>query len=664
MPEPGAVAGVVWGGPVRLLGVLETALGLGGRYPSATQRAAALIPHLENQPASFFSESFKRDALAVARTLIRWRDLLCLNGWQGQGGTPRLDALSQATKPVLPGIPARIEAVLDALETRAADIESITCAEPTERLPALWGKLLDRLAGRGTQIEIMAEASTTGAGDLGRLAAGQPAEADGTVTLLRAPAPRQAAEALARWLAAQPDWDRTLIIGRDAVLDRALESAGLPALGAAEDSDNPMLEALPLALAMSWKVPDPGRALELVSLAGGPVPAFIGRRLAGTLSSWPAVGSPEWNKALTKGLGTIEDEDRCLKVELRLDLLFDGQAEGLMPASVAISKARGLAQWLRGKQRFGDESEAWRYEEAAAQCDAFVGLVESIGGEQLSDATVAGLLRAATAGLGGRPVRDAEAGIAVIDDPGLVLGPAARVIWWDFSRESVTRPRSELPLSSEELSVLEGQGVQLRDAASLARIDAERWRRPVGHATKQLMLVCPERGVDGESLHVHPLWDEITAGIDGEIKSRMVTRKPETGTAVSSHTPDLLELIPARKEWHVSAGSIVRRKEESASGIGGLIGCPLHWTLKYGAKLKRGWLSPLSNDALMAGSLAHCILEQVFEPGPAPTPADAAARGVPPAKTPNAIAADALPSAQQVANVTYPPLVVFAGPFS
>lgn len=84
---PDAVAlGELTCGPAGILGWLEARLGL--RRPAVTeaQRVAVFRQLLEQAMAAgtrFYSASFKHDPLAVAETLLGWRDELVLAGWDG-----------------------------------------------------------------------------------------------------------------------------------------------------------------------------------------------------------------------------------------------------------------------------------------------------------------------------------------------------------------------------------------------------------------------------------------------------------------------------------------------------------------------------------------------------------------------------------------------------
>src|SRR5580693_5741975 len=94
-------------GPQGFLRLLELRLGLASKPASAAGRIvqyreflqnAASIKRLKRPAARFYTESFSKDPLAVAETLLRWRDELVLAGWDGSpdpGSSQRIRDLAE-----------------------------------------------------------------------------------------------------------------------------------------------------------------------------------------------------------------------------------------------------------------------------------------------------------------------------------------------------------------------------------------------------------------------------------------------------------------------------------------------------------------------------------------------------------------------------------------
>lgn len=90
-PENGKCElGTKYVGPLGLLNELELRAGLSRGETSPMQRAIAYCNAIHevldsnSSPEPFYQQSFKNDPLGVARQLLRWRDALCMAGWDGK----------------------------------------------------------------------------------------------------------------------------------------------------------------------------------------------------------------------------------------------------------------------------------------------------------------------------------------------------------------------------------------------------------------------------------------------------------------------------------------------------------------------------------------------------------------------------------------------------
>ena len=126
LPEPAQNRiGSVTVGPVGLLAILETQLGLTLPEVSAAKRLVQYHSCLRrlNAPARFYHNSFEADGLSVTRTLLGWRDLWYEAGWKGAfGGNlgPRLKDMSEveteAEQVLAPCNGQRLQAVIEVLK--------------------------------------------------------------------------------------------------------------------------------------------------------------------------------------------------------------------------------------------------------------------------------------------------------------------------------------------------------------------------------------------------------------------------------------------------------------------------------------------------------------------------------------------------------------------
>lgn len=112
------VLGTKYVGPLGLLDELELRAGMSRGETSPMQRAIgycnAIRKVLANNPTSkpFYQQSFENDPLGVAQQLLRWRDALCMAGWDK--GTQLPNTLSSDGKKRLEDLQA-IEAHFDSI---------------------------------------------------------------------------------------------------------------------------------------------------------------------------------------------------------------------------------------------------------------------------------------------------------------------------------------------------------------------------------------------------------------------------------------------------------------------------------------------------------------------------------------------------------------------
>jgi len=631
-----AVVGEEWVGPTRLAQLLAGALGLPGDAVGAADRAARLAQAVALIPG-FWSASAEADPLGTARRLIEWRDRLAMAGWNNVSGQPRLAALGQLMRSAHPGLPDLLRWIEEELRTRNAGVETLRLTTPRADFEPMWQRVFDALEAAGTRIIEAIPAPAVATGDLqGARSAGYAPTGDGSLRLLRAAGPMQAAEEVAAWLAALGDdaLDGTVIIGADPVLDAALERHGLPTVGPRyEVADDAMFQLLPLVLEMLWEPQDPQRAFELLLLHPSIVPGDAASALRRALKTWPAVGSDEWVVKLRQAIAAIAEPEARERIEARMKSLWSSAArrEDGAPREAVLERVQLLREWLLA--RLDNDSGTESMKAALKQCRMFRRLVMASTEPTVSEPQLRRLVAEATHSLASDSPYRARAGFASVQSPGCIAGPAKRIVWWNFDGSSVMSER-RIPLTRAEREDLAAQGVVLADPEQVALQQAQRWQRPLLQATESLLLVCPMVGPTGELLHPHPLWDEIAARITGsDTEQRERRERLEVRALADPRTlkprAKLARPQPVR-EWTVPAGRIDRREVESPSSIETLLGCPLKWVFDHVAGL-RGFDDPslpAADDPQLLGSLMHKLLDLFFDEGvPAPeTVVDAAER--------------------------------------
>lgn len=615
-----AVVGEIRVGRLGLLSSLETMLGLRGPGVAEGVRIASLVPVIQ-QTKGFWSASAEVDSFGVARELIQLHDYLVLHGWQGQGVASRLQDFAKLSDHILPGIPQRLLVISGSLADYSGPLPDLLLLESMESLPLLWQQLFRELVAKGASCQEAASVQQEASGDLQAAQSGQftPVN-DGSLQLVRNSGALGAAEDVAAWLAAVAEHDGladTVIIGSDSVLDEALHRFGLPVTGAEPQHGSALLQLLPLVLACGWRPPDPALIMELLTMPASPVPPSVSRRLINALEKWPALASPLWQENLAEGLEAIEDPEKRQKVTARLEIIFSSVAQDSFPVQEIERRLDMLLKWLHG--RFLGDEIAYP---AISQCKIFKEMVAASGQDSFSEPFLQKMLDEASSSVSCQPRLGAQAGLAAVSAPEAITGPVKRVVWWDFSRNSV--PSLSLPLlSSAELTALAEAGVVLPNPALLTTSQAKRWRRPLHFTAEQLIMVCPEQDGSGEELHPHPLWDELLAASDNKAE-KLVSANIKHELTIGHMSPESLPLPGPQEKWQAQPGSIKPRDKESPSSLENFLGCPLNWCFNYQALIRRGHWATLPDMVPTLGSLAHELLEEVIGQRPLPSPEEGA----------------------------------------
>ncbi len=367
-------------GPLGLLGLLETRLGLGGRFDGALQRACRLEGLLRGRAAGFWRASFDIDPIGTCKRLLRDRDLLWLWGWTGQGVSRRLAELHEATMGAPAGVPDRLRAVAEALAGRRAVFEALASYTPIELLPPGWRAVFQSLRQAGVAIEESVLPSAPALGDLARArAAGFQPAGDGRLCLLRRHGALDLADEVAASLAASDTLDGVVIVGADGVLDRALARHGLPRAGGEGGAPaSSRLLALVLEAAFAPMAADDLHAL--LAADPGPIPRRVAGPLIRALQRFPGRGAPEWTAELARALENIH-EPRRAEIDGRVTTLLMpvcGREEAI-PVSALRPRLDLLGAWARRRA-----VHVPSLLELARQVHAFSEAVDSTGAEALN----------------------------------------------------------------------------------------------------------------------------------------------------------------------------------------------------------------------------------------------------------------------------------------
>lgn len=461
------------------------------------------------------------------------------------------------------------------------------------------------------------------------------ARGDGSLVLVRAQTERDAADALVSWLE-QSGLNETVVIHQQPsiLLDEMMHQRGLPALGADKPSPwRSILQVLPLTVETYWKPLRLNPLLQLLTLPCSPVPSKIRDRLASVLSNAPGVGGSLWLKAIDEGFAAYEEswqgqgldaseiKKRRAEINQRLTVWVSHETYNPdvgIPTGILIHICLQVEQWAVSQMALtGDVLYGVARDEASQAAEAVRALnmdcVPRLHLARVLDSVLSEGVHLSDLG------REA-ATWHVVNHPGQVFEPADTVLWWGFHGKG--GPTGTKTWTSKERQWLASRGVVLQDESLARRREAAAWRRAVSMAKRRLILFAPVK-VQGEAVELHPLWDEIRHSVawTSEREQRIVY---DASKLREQMTPgfagagwERMQLAPRTlpkpiREWQGPKETVAPRETESATSFDLLLGCPLAWTLQYGAKVRKSRVLSVPPEPIMLGLLAHEVLRSLL----------------------------------------------------
>lgn len=652
-PTPGTVAiGELTCGPAGILDWLENRLGLWRPAVTEAQRVAVfrqLLEQAQTVTPRFYSRSFAQDPVAVADTLLGWRDDLMLAGWDGTvptTATARLRDLTEverlAGNALQPGVGDRLRALLHALDGRSVELATVQTVDDPRQLPKLWQLLLTRLNAQS--LTTPAPVPPDGNSDLAQLQAALRAEGtvpkirlrqDGSLLLLTAYSEFTLAHGVAQWLKAERMPGQTVALLTDdsgRLLEEALLGLDEPALGIhAVSAARPIPQVLLLALRLHWKPLDPRHLLEFLTHPACPVTRHLRSRLVRALQDSPGVGGPRWQDAVKESRERVAEStelDAPQKAEalqriaddLQTWLLVERHDPRVGAPGVALARTCNcVAQWAgqrSGTLETESPGEAELYRVLSSQADALAELLKPL--EQVGQTQLLRLLEQVGGGGCRNPAPATEVGhLRRFNQPAAVIEPSDTLLWWNFCEASTPA----LPhWTGEELVCLRGAGAEPLTAETILARQNAGWLRAVLAARGKLILTFPrQRG--GEPVPPHPLLAHLKAIVEGELPTvdvdACLRQDGEKFTLIKlSHRP----LSQPRRWWKISRPDLLtQREKESFSSAEKFVFAPFAWVFGYKAGLRSGSLTRgrASADVQVEGKLLHSLFDFLLTADPA-----------------------------------------------
>ncbi|WP_024539797.1 PD-(D/E)XK nuclease family protein [Comamonas badia] len=630
-------------GPLGLLNVLETQLGLLRQEPSASDRVVqyrAALQRLDG-PARFYHRSFAVDELGTAASLLAWRDQWRLHGWDDGSQAALAAAPSRRLRDMAaveaevkdklpPGLGERLRQVALAMQALAPRIERLQLCEPLAHWPLAWQRVLARLNPVESSNDVVPEPGDSMLADLQHAVRAPVGGAhrlrwqdDGSVRVLQAETGWLAARHLAPWIDAEP-MDTLLCAPDVGVLDEVLAAAALARQGFKESSAfRPALQVLPLVLGQLWQPLDLFGLLQFLTHPICPVPRVARARLAEMLARSPGIGhGPAWERTLaeieaasqTSGADWPQVRER---IRLWVEHERHDPVQGV-PLVVLTERLQTLAQHFQGRLRDADAARQGAFNNGLSQILTLQRALRALalqGESRIAAQPLQTLLAQATAQGSPNPLIAAQAGACrTITHPAAAIDAAQQVLWWQLQAPGDPTP---WPWSRAEMAALGQAGIALPDMDDLLAREAQGWLRPLLAARQRLVLVLPPPGAE-----VHPVWLLLQSlfepGHAPRVEALEAGLRDERLPALP-HQP----LPQRRRWWQLPAGAqILARQTESFSSLESLLFNPFQWVLRYPAALSPSSVLDVSDGILLYGNLSHHLVERYVQQPSALTQSD------------------------------------------
>lgn len=640
------------GGPETLLGWLETQLGLPTAAVHKADRITEYAVALDTVEDSVIAASMHTDRWATASELLSRRDELLLAGWDetDSDDLPKVVRdLAQAANGrtfVFPSDATRLQRVIEALDLgQVLPPHQCVLHDPPEQWPVVWRHVLAKLnvvdasdhQPHGTAGSALhtSQSVVLGGGS-------EAIEQDATFRYVHTRSQSAAAEMVAAVLAKAPEKLSTTIICCEdddlAVrLDACLSRVGLPTTGASAWSRaHPVLQVLPLSLALCYEPVDPQALLDFLTLPLRPLPRRAAARLATALTEEPGLGSSAWDAAIEELCDETNDPERKLREQLEAWLLCERIPRGSdIPSRLVRTRCGLVAKWAVGRAALLGEDDNSRSElidalQIAGRQASLLGELAENQGTALSEPQLARLLEEALAsGVETTPCIEAEGGPIRVRSLAEIDSPCDRLIWLGLGTADAAGCR----WSTDQLRQLRDARVEVDDGSNVLSSLRSAEARGYGYVKEAFLAVLLPQDLDRRW---HPLWLAVRGLLpEQDIEQPAVFEDLVTAGDVNALAPftfacqevEIEPPQPARPLWDIPVDLLSDRETVSASELQDRLACPLKWTLNYQARLRASTIAELPGDFQLKGTFCHSILERVFAGGgDLPTVDDAVAR--------------------------------------
>ena len=348
-------------GDAGLLDFLELRLGLPGTEADPIERILAYKNALGTvKVGAFYEKAFKNNDLATAKEILRWRDLLVMEGFDAdtEYKNARLWKLAEVEKEFckasLAGTPERWKAVRKYANGKIPNVDIEICHD-FRLLPSVIRETLKAIGidkGRYDEMEPL----------------WNPDGKDITIRYFGTET-----EAY-RWAADnRADFDGAVIGPHPFRMNAVLRNRERPLLDASASGDSAITQLFRQGLSLLERPLDINNLLEYLRTGFSPIPGEFRYALAKALKRDGGRGE-EWEKTLSKCSDNVEVQDYLLS------LLYADVENGMVSAQLIIKWCKALAVW--SKSVMTEERKAYQLE-LITLCKGMCSVIRNLSSEKV-----------------------------------------------------------------------------------------------------------------------------------------------------------------------------------------------------------------------------------------------------------------------------------------
>jgi len=583
-----------------LLEILELRLGLPSRSPEGKRRAIEYRKALDRQrKGSFYEESFSRDPLGTASTMLGWRDILLLAGWDPgkTWGQTRLKTISALERDFdsasYPGMSDRWLKVLSAVRSgnpfSAGD--RIEVFRQASMLPKVIASVLELL---GDTVDwSKGEVSGTALDIKDKIASGK-------AEILSFDEYSDALE----WACTLAPETGEAIVNRDGMrLNAALRRNRLPQLSARMENGNPGIpQIFKLGLSLLMEPLNAHNLLGYLQLPVMPLPSGLARMLSRALLRDNGLGDT-WEKAVGEYEKNLDDNGRK-DVEKKLkkylySLLDARRADGQVSVDAARDFCRNICDWARGCMAEEEETaEGPFFGVLATECEDMIELLSPEGSTMDGD-RFDRYVRQIYAPCSVRVDRAGLSCLPVVESTECFADTPKRIVWLSCNGELGTAWPYGF-LTAAETGELNANGTAIPEKADFTRYDFARMVDCLNGADS--VTLCRSAYDCGETQKEHPA---VTLFKKAGAPVRAMDKKT-WGGSVRKFTP-IKEIAMGRD----MLGGFSRT--ESPTSTECLASYPFDYYLENVLGLKDQRQTVLKDETLTLGLVAHRVFQELMD---------------------------------------------------